>query len=420
MLCVAVLLSVQDTYVEDLLAAVIKGTLSRSSVPAASLGDIVVGSVLGSNVQRANEVRMGAFLAGVPASVPIHTVNRQCSSGLQAVAHVAAGIRSGYYDIGLACGLESMSSAEFKFTGSTNPRVFMNEQAKACMLPMGLTSENVAKQFGVDRKTQDEFALRSHTLAAAAIREGRFKDEIIPVTTKVKDDKTGQGDELPQSYSRCATSTQHTISCVDTAPLTCCCCTSVLRVCCLSEREVVADVDDGVRADTTFAGLSKLPPAFQPGGSTTAGNSSQVSDGAAAVLLTSRRYARQHSLSVMAVFRSFAVAGVPPEVMGIGPAFAIPMALKQAKLAIADIDLFELNEAFASQATYCVKALGIDVNKVNVNGGAIAIGHPLGATGARATATLLHEMKRRGSRYGIVSMCIGSGMGAAAVYEMEH
>ena len=189
----------QDTYVEDLLSAVIKGTLSRSGLPAASLGDIVVGSVLGSNVQRANEVRMAAFLAGVPASVPIHTVNRQCSSGLQAVAHVAAGIRSRYYDVGLACGLESMSSAEFKFTGSTNPRVFMNDQAKACMLPMGITSENVAKQFDVDRKTQDEFAVRSHTLAAAAIKEGRFKDEIIPVTVKVKDDKTGQGQTAPHS-----------------------------------------------------------------------------------------------------------------------------------------------------------------------------------------------------------------------------
>ena len=193
-----------------------------------------------------------------------------------------------------------------------------------------------------------------------------------------------------------------------------------VALCALSEREVVADVDDGVRADTTLAGLSKLSPAFQPGGSTTAGNASQVSDGAAAVLVTSRRYARQHSLPVMAVFRSFAVAGVPPAVMGIGPAFAIPMALQQAGLTIADIDLFELNEAFASQAVYCVRKLGIDPSKVNVNGGAIAIGHPLGATGARATATLLHEMKRRGSRYGIVSMCIGSGMGAAAVYEMEH
>jgi acetyl-CoA acetyltransferase family protein len=188
----------------------------------------------------------------------------------------------------------------------------------------------------------------------------------------------------------------------------------------LSEREVVASVDDGVRADTTLAGLSKLTPAFQAGGTTTAGNSSQVSDGAAAVLLTSRRYAAEHSLQPMAVFRSFAVAGVPPDVMGIGPLFAIPMAVKKAGLQLSDIELFEINEAFASQATYCVQELRIDVNKVNVNGGAIALGHPLGATGARATATLLHEMKRRKNRYGVVSMCIGSGMGAAAVYEMEH
>ena len=160
---------------------------------AASLGDIAVGTVLGSNVQRANEVRMAAFLAGVPDTVPIHNINRQCSSGLQAVAEVAASIRSGYYDIGLACGVESMSSAEFSFTGSTNPRVFLNAQAKACMLPMGITSENVARQFSISRQTQDEFSLRSHKLAAAAIKEGRFKDEIIPITTKVKDEKTGQG-----------------------------------------------------------------------------------------------------------------------------------------------------------------------------------------------------------------------------------
>jgi acetyl-CoA acyltransferase 1 len=180
----------------------------------------------------------------------------------------------------------------------------------------------------------------------------------------------------------------------------------------------VASEDDCVRADTTYAGLSKLQPAFQAGGSTTAGNSSQVSDGAAAVVVTSRKYAAEHGLPILAIFSSFSVVGVPPEVMGIGPAYAIPMAVKQAGLSISDIDLFELNEAFASQATYCVQQLGLDLNKVNVNGGAIALGHPVGATGARATATLLHEMKRRKSRYGIVSMCIGSGMGAAAVYEL--
>ena len=184
-------------------------------------------------------------------------------------------------------------------------------------------------------------------------------------------------------------------------------------------REVVAAEDDGVRSDTTLEGLSKLKPAFQAGGTTTAGNSSQVSDGAAAVLLTSRAYASKHQLPIMAVFRSYSVVGVPPEVMGIGPAFAIPKALAAAHIGVGDVDLFELNEAFASQAAYCVQTLGLDMERVNVNGGAIALGHPLGATGARATATLLHEMKRRGARYGVVSMCIGSGMGAAAVYEME-
>ena len=182
----------KDTYVEDLLAPVISGTLQRSGVRAASLGDIAVGSVLGMNVQRANEVRMAAFLAGVPATVPIHTINRQCSSGLQAIAHVAASIKAGYYDVGLACGVESMSSAEFAFAGSTNPRVFLNEQAKACMLPMGITSENVATQFGVTRQQQDELSVRSHQLAAKATRDGTFKAEIIPITTRVKDDKTGQ------------------------------------------------------------------------------------------------------------------------------------------------------------------------------------------------------------------------------------
>ena len=182
----------KDTYVEDLLAAVISGTLSRAGVAPSSLGDIAVGTVLGSNVQRANEVRMAAFLAGVPASVPIHTLNRQCSSGLQAVAEVASSVRSGYYDIGLACGVESMSSAEFAFSGSTNPRVFVNEQAKACMLPMGITSENVASRWKVGRQTQDQLALRSHQRAADAIKHGRFRDEIIPINTTVKDDKTGQ------------------------------------------------------------------------------------------------------------------------------------------------------------------------------------------------------------------------------------
>jgi len=242
---------------------------------------------------------------------------------------------------------------------------------------MGITSENVAEQFKISRKEQDELAALSHQRAAAAIKAGRFKSEIVPVSTKVKDEKTG------------------------------------------AEKEIIFEVDDGVREDTTFENLSKLPAVFKKDGSTTAGNSSQVSDGSAAVLAMSRAKARQLSLPILGVFRSFAVSGVDPAVMGIGPAFAIPAAVQKANLTLNEIDLFEINEAFASQAAYCVKKLGLSWDKVNVNGGAVALGHPLGCTGARMTATLLSEMHRRKVRYGIVSMCIGSGMGAAAVFERE-
>lgn len=367
----------KDTYVEDLLAAVIKATIERTKIDPATLGDIVVGTVLGQGSQRANECRIGAFLAGIPDTVPLHTLNRQCSSGLQAIASVGAAIKSGQYEIGLACGVESMSGAVFKWEGSMNPKIFMNPQAKACLLPMGITSENVAARYNVTREEQDKLAVQSHQRAAAAIKSGRFKDEIIPVTVKVKDPKTGV------------------------------------------EKEVVADTDDGCRPETTFESLSKLQPAFQKGGSTTAGNASQVSDGAAAVLVTSRAYAQKHGLPILGSLRSFAVAGTAPEVMGIGPAVAIPEALKKAGLTTKDIDLYEINEAFASQAAYSVKKLGLSWDNVNVNGGAIAIGHPLGCTGARATATLFSELKKRNQKLGVVSMCIGSGMGAAAVFERE-
>ena len=369
----------KDTFVEDLLSPVIKATIERTRIDPATLGDIAVGTVLGQNVQRANECRMAMLLADVPASVPLHILNRQCSSGLQAVATVAAAIRAGHYDIGLACGVESMSAGSLTagWVGPYNPRIFMTEQAKACLLPMGITSENVATRYGVDRKSQDEFSAASHAKAADAIKSGRFKEEIVPVSVKIKDEKTGV------------------------------------------ERVMTVDTDDGVRADTTPAGLAKLKPAFQAGGTTTAGNSSQVSDGAAAVLVTTRRYADQHKLPHLGILRAFAVVGVPPDVMGIGPVFAIPAVLKKAKLSVDDIGLYELNEAFASQALYTVRTLNLPIERVNVNGGAIALGHPLGCTGARQTATILHEMKRRKVRFGVVSMCIGSGMGAAAVYELD-
>lgn len=362
-----------EAHIEDMLTPVLKAVLEKSKIDPALIGDIVVGNVLGSSVQRANQSRIAAFMAGIPDSVPVHTVNRQCSSGLQALAHVAAGIKAGYYDVGIGAGVESMTSAspQGMWEGSVNPKIFLNEQAKACLLPMGITSENVSKKYGITRQEQDALAVQSHARAHAAIKSGRFKDEIVPVTVTVKG------------------------------------------------KQVVFDTDSGVRPETTMESLSKLKPAFDPKGATTAGSSSQVSDGAAAVLAMSRKKARELGLPILGVFRSYAVSGCAPEIMGIGPALAIPAALKQAGLSTKDIDLYEINEAFASQAVMSVKTLGLSWDNVNVNGGALALGHPLGCTGARMVATLLNELDKRKKRWGVISMCIGSGMGAAAVLERE-
>ncbi|KAL4458860.1 hypothetical protein ABPG75_013725 [Micractinium tetrahymenae] len=367
----------KDTPVDDLIAAVLKETIRRSGVEPEAVGDVCFGSVMGPSSQRANECRIAMFLAGFPESVPVHTVNRQCSSGLQAIAQVAASIKAGYYTIGIAGGVESMTTNPMAWEGAINPRVAESQCAQDCLLPMGITSENVAAQYGVSRETQDAFAARSHRLAAAAQAAGKFRDEIVPVATALKDPKTGE------------------------------------------EKRVVIDQDDGIRPGTTPASLGQLKPVFKKGGSTTAGNSSQVTDGAAAVLLMTRAEAARRGLPILGIFRSFAAVGVPPAVMGIGPAVAIPAAVEMAGLGLDDIDVFEINEAFASQATYSVDKLGLDMDRVNPNGGAIALGHPLGCTGARQTATLLYEMQRRGkaARFGVVSMCIGSGMGAAAVFE---
>ncbi|WCJ38128.1 peroxisomal 3-ketoacyl-CoA thiolase 3 [Euphorbia peplus] len=367
----------KDTHPDDLLGSVLKALIEKTNVNPSEVGDIVVGTVLAPGSQRAIECRMAAFYAGFPDTVPLRTVNRQCSSGLQAVADVAAFIKAGYYDIGIAAGLECMTLDNIRTNPKVNPRAESFVQARDCLLPMGITSENVAQRYGVTRQEQDQAAVESHRKAADATSSGKFRDEIIPVSTKIVDPKTGE------------------------------------------EKSVIISVDDGIRPQTNLAGLSKLKPAFKKDGATTAGNASQVSDGAGAVLLTKRSVALQKGLPILGVFRSFAAVGVDPAVMGIGPAVAIPAAVKSAGLQLSDIDLFEINEAFASQYVYCCKKLELDTNKVNVNGGAIALGHPLGATGARCVATLLHEMKRRGkdSRFGVISMCIGSGMGAAAVLE---
>lgn len=367
----------KDTPAEDLLASVLKAVVEKTKLNPSEVGDIVVGTVLAPGSIRASECRMAAFCAGFPDTVSIRTVNRQCSSSLQAVADVAAAIKVGYYAIGIGAGLECMSINDIEFPVSDNPNVNVVQQARDCMLPMGITSENVAQQYGVTREEQDQAAVESHRRAAAARASGKFKDEIIPVSTKIIDPKSGVA--MP----------------------------------------VIVSVDDGIRPSTNMEVLAKLKPAFKKDGCTTAGNSSQVSDGAAAVLLMKRSLAIQKGLPILGVFRSFSVVGVDPAVMGIGPAVAIPAAVKSAGLTLQDIDLFEINEAFASQYVYCCKELKLDTEKVNVNGGAMALGHPLGATGARCVATLLSEMKRRGrdSRFGVISMCIGSGMGAAAVFE---
>lgn len=367
----------KDTYPDDILAPVLKALIEKTNLNPAEVGDIVVGTVMAPGSQRASECRMAAFYAGFPETVAVRTVNRQCSSGLQAVADVAAAIKAGFYDIGIGAGLESMTTNPMAFDGSVNPKVKEFAKAQDCLLPMGVTSENVAERFGVTREEQDQAAVDSHRKAAAATAAGKFKDEIVPIPTKIVDPKTGD------------------------------------------EKPITVAVDDGIRPNASVSDLAKLKPVFKKNGTTTAGNSSQVSDGAGAVLLMKRSVAMQKGLPILGVFRTFAAVGVDPAIMGIGPAVAIPAAVKAAGLELDDIDLFEINEAFASQFVYCRKKLDLDPEKINVNGGAMAIGHPLGATGARCVATLLHEMKRRGKdcRFGVVSMCIGTGMGAAGVFE---
>ncbi|XP_012915443.2 3-ketoacyl-CoA thiolase, peroxisomal [Mustela nigripes] len=364
----------KDTTPDELLSAVMTAVLRDMKLSPAQLGDICVGNVLQPGAG-AIMARIAQFLSDIPETVPLSTVNRQCSSGLQAVANIAGGIRNGSYDIGMACGVESMSLADRGNPGNITSRLVEKEKARDCLIPMGITSENVAERFGISREKQDTFALASQQKAARAQSKGCFQAEIVPVTTTVHDDKG-------------------------------------------TERSITVAQDEGIRPNTTMEGLAKLKPAFKKGGSTTAGNSSQVSDGAAALLLARRSKAEELGLPILGVLRSYAVVGVPPDIMGIGPAYAIPVALQKAGLTVDDVDIFEINEAFASQAVYCVEKLGLPPEKVNPLGGAVALGHPLGCTGARQVITLLNELKRRGKRaYGVVSMCIGTGMGAAAVFE---
>jgi len=372
--------SLRNTRPDDMAGWVVKEALNRApGVKPEEVDDVVIGCSFPEAEQGLNVARLIAYIAGLPYQVPGQTVNRFCSSGLQSIAIGAEHIMCGFAEVIVAGGVESMSMVPMG-GNKTVPNLKLIEKYPEGYTAMGVTAENVARKYGISREDQDAFALKSHQKAAAAIKSGRFKDEILPLKTKTQE----IGEDGTVKF-----------------------------------REFVFDTDEGVRADTNLEALRKLRPAFSLTGSVTPGNSSPLNDGASAVVLMSKEKAKSLGLAPMATFRSFAVAGVPPELMGIGPVEAIPKALKFAGLNLSQIDLFELNEAFASQALYVCRTLGLDLDKVNVNGGAIALGHALGNSGGRLTTTLMHEMKKRNARYGIVSMCIGFGMGAAAVFERE-
>ena len=366
---------------DDMLAHAIKSVVAQvPGIDPARIGDVIVGCAMPEAEQGMNVARIGALLAGLPITVPGITINRFCSSGLQAVADAANQIRLGLADVMIAAGTESMSIMP-QIMGNKmamNPAIFTDENI-GIAYGMGLTAEKVANQWQISREEQDAFALASNQKACAAIAAGHFKAETSPylIRESLPDLRTGQ----------------------------------------IKVRERSVEFDEGPRADASLEKLGKLRPVFHARGSVTAGNSSQMSDGAAAVMLVSEKVLKEHNLTPLARFASFAVGGVAPEIMGIGPIAAIPKALAQAGIRHEDLDWIELNEAFAAQSLAVVKELGLDPSKINPLGGAIALGHPLGATGAIRTATIVHGMQRTGGKYGMVSMCIGTGMGAAGIFE---
>ena len=365
---------------DDLLAHALKGVMAQApGLDPALIGDAIVGCAMPEAEQGMNVARIGVLLAGLPNVVPGITINRFCASGLQAVADAAIQIRLGLADVMIGAGTESMTVMTNMMGNKVaiNPAVF--DEQRGIAYGMGLTAEKVAQQWQISREAQDAFAVESHRKACAAITAGHFKAEITPyaINEHLPDLKTGQ----------------------------------------VKTRQRLAENDEGARGDVTVDSLGKLKPVFHAKGTVTAGNASQMSDGAAAVLLVSEKILKQFNLTPLARFCSFAVAGVPPEIMGIGPVAAIPKALQQAGIAQHQLDWIELNEAFAAQTLAVMHDLQIDPSKVNPLGGAIALGHPLGATGAIRTATLVHGMQRVGGQYGMISMCIGTGMGAAGIFE---
>jgi len=370
--------TLRTTRPDEMGATVIKEALARvPGLEMSEIEDVIMGCAMPEAEQGMNVARAAAIRAGLPVETSAMTINRFCSSGLQSIAMAADRIKSGGAEVIVAGGLETMSMIPMG-GHIIRPNPYLVDHYPDFYLSMGLATENVARKYEVTREEQDEFALRSHTRAAAALDADKFKDEVVPLHVVLEDmDENGKK----------------------------------------QRREVVFDKDEGVRRDSSAEGLAKLKPAFHVKGTITAGNASQMSDGAAAAIVMSDSRARALGAKPMARFVAYATAGCPPEEMGIGPVFAIPKALKLAGLTLADIDVIELNEAFAAQSIAVMKTLGLDPDKVNVNGGAIALGHPLGCTGAKLTASILRELERRNGRYGMVTMCVGGGMGAAGILE---
>ncbi|SEB56359.1 acetyl-CoA C-acyltransferase [Paenibacillus sp. GP183] len=372
--------SLAQTRAEDLGKTVLEEVIRRApGLAKEDVEDIIIGCAMPEGEQGLNFARIMSLYAGFPVTVPAVTVNRFCSSGLQAIAYAAERIMLGHAEVVIAGGVESMSHVPMTgFKLSPHPQLVAD--MPEVYIGMGHTAENVAKRFGISREDQDRFALSSHRKAAAAIAAGKFKDEIVPISTSIKG-----VDEKGKAFSKTFT----------------------------------FDTDEGVRTDTSPEGLAKLSPAFALGGTVTAGNASQTSDGAAAAVLMSRERAEALGLKPLATFRAFALAGVEPEIMGVGPVKAIPKALQMAGIPQDQVSLYEINEAFASQCVHIIRELGLPEDQVNVNGGAIALGHPLGCTGAKLSASLIYELQKRGGGFGVVSMCIGGGMGAAGVFEVH-
>ena len=369
--------TLKNTRSDEMAAVAIKEAVSRAGVDVSLIDDVIMGCAFPEASQGMNVARTASILAGLPVEASAMTVNRYCSSGLQTIAMAAERIQVGGADAIVAGGLESMTAIPMG-GNSFRPNPGLADTYPDYYLNMGLTAENLAKKYEITREQADEFSLGSHQKAAAAIKAGNFKDEIVPLTVRIDEfDEKGR----------------------------------------VRRKEVVFDTDEGVRYDASAEGFAKLKPVFHAKGTVTAGNSSQMSDGAAAVVVMSADKAKELGLTPLARFVSFATAGCLPEEMGIGPVYAIPKALKLAGLTLDQIDVIELNEAFAAQGLSVMKVLEMDPSKVNVNGGAVALGHPLGCTGAKLTATILQELKRRSARYGMVTMCVGGGMGAAGIFE---